>query len=177
MKKGYLILLVLSLFLSGCIGYHRIPKDENGELILNEKVNYKFTKIPTEDDLTKIDTSAFYVQVFEDRFYNIDEKMNPMVLIFHKDGYFKRTLILSDPKFTDLDISQITDRNKNSVHYGGKYRITENLIELEIFYPSQGGKTSYYSRNIIKGNIVGDRIIFDEGSTLLSIYEKRDTLD
>ena len=174
--KRYLILLILSLFLYGCIGYHRIPKDNNGEPVLNEKVNYKFTKIPNEEDLTKIDTSAYYVQVFEGRYYNIDEKMNPIVLIFHNDGYFKRTIILSDSKFTDLDNSQINERNKNSVHYGGKYRITGNLIELEVFYPSQGGKTNYYSRNIIKGNIVGDRIIFDEGANLLSIYEKKNEM-
>ena len=165
MLKRYFILLILSLFITGCIGYYRIPKDINGEPILNEKVNYKFTKIPNESDLTKIDTSAYYVQVFEGRYYNEDEKKNPMVMIFHSDGYFKQTSILYN--------SILNDRNKNSVYYGGKYRITENLIELEKFYPSQGGKTNYYSRNIEKGKIVGDKIIFDDGFSSLSIYKKK----
>ena len=165
MPKRYFILLILSSFLIGCIGYHKIPKDDNGEPVLNEKTNYKFTKIPNEEDLTKIDTSAYYVQIFEGRYYNEDERKNPSILIFHNDGFFKQTSALYHLKFDY--------RNKNSVYYGGKYRITENLIELEKFYPSQGGKTNYYSRKIRKGNIIGNRIIFDDGFSLLSIYEKR----
>lgn len=165
MLKRYFIFLILSSFLIGCIGYHKIPKDDNGKPILNDKTNYKFTKIPNEEDLAKIDTSAYYVQVFEGRYYNEDEKKNPSILIFHNDGFFKQTSALYHLNYDY--------RNKNSVYYGGKYRITENLIELEKFYPSQGGKTNYYSRNIRKGNIVGDRIIFDDGFSLLSIYEKK----
>lgn len=165
MPKRYFISLILSSFMIGCIAYHKIPKDDNGEPILNEKTNYKFTKIPNGEDLTKIDTSAYYVQIFEGRYYNEDEKKNPSIFIFHSDGFFKRTSALNNLKFDY--------RNKNSIFYGGKYKITENLIELEEFHPSQGEKTNYYSRNIRKGNIVGDRIIFDDGFSLLSIYEKK----
>ena len=149
----------------GCIGYHRIPKDHTGEPVLNERVNYKFTKIPNDEDLTKIDTSAYYVQIFEGRYYNEDEKKRPSILIFHNDGFFKRSTVSSYLKSDS--------RNKNSVYYGGKYRITKNGIEFEEFYPSQGGRTNYYSRNIRKATIDGDRIIFEGKFSLFSIYKKK----
>lgn len=166
MKKRYFIVIILFSFLISCIGYHRIPKNKDGERILNDKVNYKFTKMPNDEDLIKIDTSASYVQIFEGRYYNEDEKKNPTTLIFHNDGFFKQ--IYGASYFLKSSY-----RNKNSIYYGGKYRITDNLIELEKFYPSQGGKTNYYSRKIRKGELVGDRIIFDDGFSLLSIYEKK----
>ncbi|TYP96251.1 hypothetical protein C7447_1081 [Tenacibaculum adriaticum] len=169
MVKKILILLLLPLFLTCCIGYHRIPKDNNGEPILNEKVNYKFAKIPNEKDLTKIDTSAYYVQIFEGRYYNDNEKKNPQILIFHNDGFFKKTSTLYYLKYDS--------RNKKSVYYGGKYKIKENTIELEQFYPSRGGKTNYYSRNITKGEINGDKLIFDNGPSLFTIYEKKYNLN
>ena len=87
-----------------------------------------------------------------------------MVLMFHNDGYFKNTSLLY-PKSNDI--------SKNSINYGGKFEITDNLIELEKFYPSRGGRTNYYLRKIRHGKIEGDRIIFDDGFSLLSIYERR----
>ena len=169
MFKKYFILPILSLFLISCIGYHRIVKDENGEPILNEKVNYKFSKIPNTDDLTKIDTSAYYVQIFEGRYYNEDERKNPEILIFHNDGFYKHT--------SSLHYLKYDSRNKKSVYYGGKYKVMNNILELEQFLPSKGGKTNYYSRNIKKGNINGDRIIFDDDNTLITIFEKKYTLE
>ncbi|MES2430962.1 MAG: hypothetical protein V4556_08495 [Bacteroidota bacterium] len=168
MLKKYFYLYILVLCLSGCIGYYKIAKDVNGEPILNGKVNYKFTKIPTEQDLIKIDTAAYYVQVFEGRYYNDDEKKNPRILIFHNDGFFKET--------STLYYLEFPFRNKNYVYYGGKYKITENRIELEQFFPSRGGNTDYYLRNLTKGNIDGDKIIFNNGPSLLIIYKKRYTL-
>ena len=114
--------------------------------------------------MTKIDTSAYYIQIFEGRFYNEQEKKNPMILMFHNDGYFRNTSVLY-PKANDIP--------KNSINYGGKFKITDNLIELEKFYPSRGGRTNYYLRKVRSGKIEGDKIIFDDGFSLLSIYEKR----
>lgn len=168
MLKKHLTLLLIFLFLTGCIGYKKVAYDENNEPILTEKMKYKITQIPNEKDLTKIDTSAYYVQVFEGRYYNDNEKKHPTVLIFHNDGYFKRSTILYNPKFDN--------KNKNSVHYGGKYRITENQIELERFYPSSGGKTNYYVRLKTIANIEGDRIIIYNKKHVLTIYEKKYTL-
>jgi|SRR5690554_712730 len=168
MLKKHLTLLLISLFLTSCIGYKKVAFDDNNEPILTEKMKYKITQIPNEKDLTKIDTSAYYVQVFEGRYYNDNEKENPMVLIFHNDGYFKKTSILYDSIFEY--------RNKNSAFYGGKYRITENKIELEGFYPSHGGKTNYYVRLKTIGNIEGDRIIIYDKQHIQTIYEKKYTM-
>ncbi|MFV0531378.1 MAG: hypothetical protein ACK5MD_08055 [Flavobacteriales bacterium] len=165
MLKKCFALFILSTILIGCIGYYKIPKNENGERILNDKVQYKFKSIPSKEDLIKIDTSAYYVQIFEGRYYNEQEKKNPMILIFHNDGYFKNTSVLYHSEFNK--------RPKNSIYYGGKFKLTDNLIELEKFYPSRGGSTNYYSRNIRRGKIEDDRIIFDDGFSLLTIYEKK----
>ncbi|WCO00316.1 hypothetical protein [Psychroserpens ponticola] len=165
MLRKCFILSILSIFLIGCIGYHKILKDTNGEPILNEKVNYKFTKIPSKTDLTKIDTSAHYIQIFEGRYYNENEKQNPDILVFHNDGFYKQSSSIYNFKYES--------RNKNSIYYGGKYRITDDIIELEQFLPSKSGKTNYYSRTIKKGIINGDRIIFNDGNTLITIFEKK----
>jgi len=161
-------LLILFTILTSCIGYYRIPQNENGERLLNENVQYTFTSEPSETDLTKIDTSAYYVQVFEGRYYNEHEIENPMVFIFHNDGYFKYTSVLK--YLSSLDIP------KNSINYGGKFKLTDSIIELEKFYPSRGGGTNYYSRKIRTGRIEGNRIVFDDGFSLFSVYEKRNKL-
>ena len=127
-------------------------------------VHYKFKSVPSKEDLIKIDTSAYYVEIFEGRYYNKQEKKNPRVLIFHKDGYFKSTSVLYH--------SEHNKRPKNSIYYGGKFKLTDNQIELETFYPSRGGQTNYFLRNIRRGKIEGDRIIFDDDFSLLTIYEK-----
>lgn len=161
--------MISSLFLIGCanyLGYYKIFKNKNGEPILNADVNYTFTEKPNEEGLTKIDTTAYYIQVFEGRYYNQREKQNPQVLIFHSDGFFKSTSVNYFLNFEN--------RKKNSIYYGGKYRIKEiNSIELEQFYPSKGGRTNYYSRNIIRGNIDRNKIIFDDGQSPIKIFEKR----
>ncbi|WP_033962357.1 hypothetical protein [Psychroserpens jangbogonensis] len=165
----YFILLILALLLSSCIFnrviYNRVPRDNNGEHILNKKVKYRFVKIPNKEDLIKIDTAAYYVQIFEGRYYNNDEKNNPQIWIFHSDGYFKKTYSQYYLKYDS--------NNKNSTRYGGKYRIIESVIELEQFFPITGAKTNYYTRNITKGKIDGDKIIFDDGNSLITILEKK----
>ena len=171
MFKRILFISIISLTLVCCVGYYKIPNNEDGEPILNEKTNYSFTHIPNNEDLTKIDTSAYYVQIFEGRFYNDSEKQNPSVIIFHNDGYFKSTSVKYYLKLS------LAKRTKNSIYYGGKYQIENNIIELERFLPSKGGKTKYYSRNISKGNIDRNKIIFDDGQFPIIVYERKYKLE
>ncbi|WP_281631718.1 hypothetical protein [Flavobacterium luteolum] len=163
------VLFIICLFSLMSCGYIRIPKNEYGEPVLKEKVKYTFLDMPTETDLKKIDTSAYYVQIFEGRYYNNGEKENPQILKFHNDGFFK--------KFMLIGIDKNVHRNKNSIYYGGKYKIKENIIQLEQFYPSTGGATNYYIRNVRKGKIDGNKIIFNSKNSLLTIFEKKQSLN
>lgn len=154
-------------FLNSCAQkLYKIEKDQFGEPLLNNKAQYSFTEKPTEEDLKKIDTSAYYVQVFEGRDYNEEEKKNPRIIIFHNDGFFKNESLLYFGKFDG-------HRGKSSVYYGGKYRVTHNTVQLEQFGKSPDSK-KWYSRNIIKGKIEKNKIIFNEG--LVSVFEKREKL-
>jgi hypothetical protein len=159
--------LLLPFFFSfiGC-GYIRIEKNQYGEPVLNDRVKYSFSEIPTEVNLKAIDTSAYYIQIFEDRYYSEDEKKNPQILQFHNDGFFKRESQLT---FGQYD----ANRTKNSIYYGGKYRIKENTIEIEEFLPSTGGATNYYIRNIKRGAIIGNRITFDGNNSPVMVFEKK----
>lgn len=64
-------------------------------------------------------------------------------------------------------------RGKNSVYYGEKYRIKNNIIQLEQFGKSPDSK-KWYTRRITNGRIDGNKIIFNEG--LVSVFEKRKNL-
>ncbi|MGO4707803.1 hypothetical protein AB4Y90_01560 [Chryseobacterium sp. 2TAF14] len=132
---------------------YKIKKDKYGEPLLNEKAQYSFTYTLNNDDLKKIDTTAFYKQVFEDGYNNSTEKKNPRIIIFHNDGFFKSESFLYFGKFS-------IHRNKKSIYYGGKYRINGNKIELERFIKSLDSK-SWYIKNITSGIIEGNRIILN----------------
>ncbi|MDR6488861.1 hypothetical protein J2799_003396 [Chryseobacterium vietnamense] len=152
-------------FLNSCgQKLYKIEKDKYGEPLLNDKAEYSFKEKPTEEHLKIIDTTAYYFQVFEGRFYNEDEMKNPKIMIFHNDGYFRETSRLSFEKFDE-------HRGKNSVYYGGKYKIKDNEIFIEEFRPASPGRTKWYIRRIIKGKIENNKIIFNEG--LVSVFEKR----
>jgi len=167
MKLTVLIILS-SVLIIGCNlsnPWYKIPKNEYGEPILYGKVKYSFTELPTHKDLEKIDTTAYYVQIFEGRYYNDGERRNPKILIFHNDGYFKRESLLYFGKFD-------AERGKNSVYYGGKWRITgDSIIELEQFLPTSSG-SNWYTRNIERGIITGNKIILKKYGY---VYEKRST--
>ena len=168
MSKKYILLTICFFVLVSC-GY-KIQKDSFGEPILNEKVKYTFNEIPNSENLQKIDTTAYYVQVFEGREYNENEMANPRIIIFHNDSFFERESLLYFGKFK-------SHRNKNSVYYGGKYRIKNDVIELEEFFPSSGTKTNYYNRNISKGKLNGNKITFDDGNSLIEVFEKKQKLN
>jgi len=92
---------------------------------------------------------------------------NPMVLEFHNDGYFK----VSSVKY----YNRFCYRTKETIWYGGKYKIYGDTIELEQFIPSTGRKTKIFRRLIKKGRIDGDKIIFDNknNNALVSVYHKK----
>ncbi|WP_288438541.1 hypothetical protein [uncultured Chryseobacterium sp.] len=146
---------------------YKIEKDQFGEPLLNHKAQYSFIEKPSKEDLKKIDTTAYYVQVFERRYYNEDEMKNPRIIIFHNDGYFRETSLLAFGKFDE-------HKGKNSVYYGGKYKIKNNEIFIENFRPASPGKTKWYIRRIFKGNIENNKIILNVG--LVSVFEKRKNL-
>jgi hypothetical protein len=144
--------------------------DNNNEPILGKNMQYSIIEKPSESNIKKIDTSVYYVQIFEGRYYNEDEMNNPMVLKFHNDGYFKHSSVKYYNRFSY--------RTKNTIWYGGKYWIYENKIELESFAPSKGGKTKVYGKLFETGRFENDKIIFDDknNKTLISVYKKNKNL-
>lgn len=164
-KNNFLIeiaVLVFIIILVGCS--YKIDKSNTGEPILGKKMSYKSTKVPTFESFAKIDTTAFYIQVFERRYYNDTEKQNPAVLIFHNDGFFEETLVNGYNKNKQI--------NRNSLHLG-KYRINGDILQTEQFVPSRGGKTKYWDRLNRKAQIAHDKIIFDKTNhSSLTVYKK-----
>ncbi|MGX5685048.1 hypothetical protein ACWKWW_10810 [Chryseobacterium cucumeris] len=164
MIKYIFSIFCMTGFLNSCgQKLYKIEKDQFGEPLLNNKAQYSFTEKPSEEDLKKIDTTAYYVQIFEGRYYNEDEMKNPGIIIFHNDGFFKNESLMYFGKFDE-------HRGKNCVYYGGKYRIKNNIIQLEQFGKSPDSK-KWYTRRVTNGKIEGNKIIFNEG--LVSVFEKR----
>lgn len=167
MIKNIFSILCVMMFLNSCgQKLYKIEKDKYDEPLLNDKAQYSFTEKPSEEDLKRIDTTTYYVQIFEGRYYNEEEMKNPRIIIFHNDGFFKNESLMYFGKFNE-------QRGKNSVYYGGKYRIKNNIIQLEQFGRSPDSK-KWYTRRITNGKIDGNKIIFNEG--LVSVFEKRKNL-
>ncbi len=168
MVKYIFSILCMMSFLNSCgQKLYKIEKDQYGEPLLSDKVNYSFTKKPTREDLNKIDVNAYYIQVFEGGYYNENERRNPKIIIFHNDGFFKNESLLYFGKFDE-------HREKNSVAYGGKYEINGNEVLIERFlFASEIAKK--YVRTITIGKIEGDKIIFKDKNSV-TIFEKRKEL-
>ncbi|MRM86184.1 hypothetical protein LEQ04_03265 [Riemerella anatipestifer] len=163
-KKIVLFSYLFSFFACGQKIY-KLNRDEYGQYILNDKTRYTFTEIPTIEGLKKIDTTAFYVQIFEGRYYNEDEKRNPLILIFHNDGFVRSQSLLYFGKFDEI-------ANRNTLHYG-RYRIIGNNIEIERFVSSPD-TGDWHHKYIKKGRLEGDKIVFYE--PLITVFEKRKQL-
>lgn len=167
MVKKIILIFPLLLSICGCgQKLYKIERDKHGEPLLNNEANYSFIKIPTEEDVKKIDTTAYYVQIFEGRYYNENEIKNPRIIIFHNDGFFKNESLLYFGKHTK-------NRDKSSAYYGGKYKINGNLIQLEQFGKYPGYKKWY--RRISEGKMEGDKIIFKDKNSV-TVFEKRKEL-
>jgi hypothetical protein len=163
-KYIFYLLSLIAITISCGQEIYKIEKDEYGEPLLNGKAQYTFNQRPSEDDLQKIDTSDYYVQIFTEDVQNSEIINNPRIIIFHNDGFFKNESLLYFGKFD-------AHRGKNSAYYGGKYRIKENQIHLEQFESSPDAK-KFYSRRVSIGEILGDKIIFKNKNDT-SIFEKR----
>jgi len=162
--------IVLILLLISC-NAQVVEFDKNDEPILGKNIQYNIIEKPNFEDLKKIDTTAYYVQIFEGRYYNEGEISNPIALKFHNDGYFNRSSVKNYNRFSY--------RTKEMIWYGGKYKIYGDNIELEEFAPSTGSKTKIFRRLIKKGRIDGDKIIFDDkkNNTLVSVYQKKQKVE
>ena len=140
---------------------YNIDKDIYGEPILNEKARYSFTEKPSNKDLLKIDTTAYYIEVSK---YN-NHVENPLILNFHNDGYFKRNSLKYYGNFDKK-------RHKNSVHYGGKYKIINSEIFFESFLPASS-LNKRYIKKIVKGKLEenGKILLIDYGD-YIKCFEK-----
>ena len=167
MKFPYIIIFLSILFsFFGCLQLYKIENNRYGEPILNDKAKYTFNEFLSEENSKKIDTTAYYIQVFEGRYYNENEKNNPGIIIFHNDGFFKRESVKYFGRWNKV-------RGKNSVYYGGKYKIIGNKILFESFGRYSEMKRFY--KRIYEARIEGNKIIFDD-ENLISVFEKRKTL-
>ena len=155
------------LFLNSC-AYHRLQENGNGLFIVNQRAKYTFDKKPDSTDLKKIDTTAIYIQVYEGRFYNDDEKKYKSIYKFHNDGYYQWNFIKNG------EIHLFDNNDRETINYGGKYRIEGNKIELEHFYPSRGGYTRYYKRTITKAEIIDDKIIIYRNNKYVSTVLRKE---
>ena len=164
------IKFVFVFLLMSCNAYI-VEYDKNKEPLLGKNMQYNIVERPSVENLKKIDTAAYYVQIFEGRYYNEGEISNPIALKFHNDGYFKRSSVKNYNRFSY--------RTKEMIWYGGKYKIYGDNIELEEFAPSTGSKTKIFTRLIKKGRIDGDKVIFEDknNNTLVSVYQKKQKIE
>ena len=155
------------LFISCEKKLYKFSNDKNGEPIVKEQM-YTFNKIMNENDYNVIDTSKFYVQIFDINSSNETERENPNIIKFHSDGYFKLESKLFFGKYDRI-------RFKNSVGYGGKFYLEKDKIYLEKFYPSKGGKTQYFVKLISDCLIKGDTLFVDNKEKK-EVYVKRNKI-
>lgn len=132
---------------------YKFEENKDGEPILTAD-SYTLNEELTIENFKVIDTSSYYIETFQGLDSNEEQRANPRIYKFHKDGYYKEDSYLYFGKFDK-------ERNKKSVYYGGKYKLKEDTIYLESFYPISGGKTNRYSKVINKGVIKNDTIYID----------------
>jgi hypothetical protein len=154
---------LLCLLYSSC--YHYLPANQEGVHELTNNVAYKFKEPPTPAALALLDTVAYYVQVFEGRYYNETEREVTIVLQFHSDGFYTSGLASTIK-------TRAPHHPRNAIGYGGRYQIAGTEITLERFLPLKGGETNFFTRDYSKGTIKGNRLIFD-AATMPLVLEKR----
>lgn len=156
-----IFLLFVIFIITNCIGTYSFKTNRNNEVLVNDFRDYSFQIRPSIEDLKKIDTTAYYIQIFPENYINEDLLKNPQIFIFHNDGFYKRESL---KYFGNRD----KYRNKNSIYYGGKYKIIGDEVFLESFGKYPGAKKWY--KNITKGKILGDSLYFDEYTIFVKKY-------
>lgn len=142
-----MVYILSFFFLISCknMAYYKLPRDLNGNPVATDDM-YSLKK---NYDFSKIDTLGVY-RTFEK--YSYDWSAKEIFLEFKNNGYFIQ--------YSNLSKHIKDSMSKKHVYRGGKYFINDDTILLEEFLPSEGGKTNYYIRQIKKGKIIGETIIF-----------------
>ncbi len=155
----------LLFFFNSCVQpSFKFETNKEGEPILKPEL-YTLDKKLTDENFKVIDTNLYYIETFQGLDSNEGQRANPMIYKFHSDGYFKEDSYLH---FGEFD----KERNKNSVYYGGKYKLEGNIIFMESFYPTSGSKSNRYSKVISKGVVKNDTIIIDFFGTIHKYVKK-----
>jgi len=144
-----IIFLILFYLFTSCINYYHIKKNKEGETIVDENL-YSFKNKMSNEDAKVIDTLSLYFEVKKELYIN----ENIQVLKFHNDGTFEKKNI----KYFN------SKESKESIYYGGRFKLEGKKITIEKFYPSSGAKTNYYVKKISHGKVYSDTIklkIFD----------------
>lgn len=147
-NKKFLILL-LSILFSSCMNYYLIKKGTNGEPNVDMNL-YSFNKKMSKENTLIIDTTSIYLEIVSD-VESQEKKDNPEIILFHNDGFYER-------KSKKYFYESFSNRKKESVYYGGKFILDHNNLKLEKFYPSSGGKTNYYVKEVSEGSVRNDSV-------------------
>ena len=153
MIAKYFTFFITVIFFNSCVHpSFKFETNREGEPILNPEL-YTLNKKLTNENFKVIDTNSYYIETFQGLDSNEGKRSNPMIFRFHSDGYFKKDSYLHFGKFDK-------ERNKKSAYYGGKYRLEDNIIFMESFYPTSA-KSNRFVKVISKGIIKNDTIIID----------------
>lgn len=150
--------------LLGC-GIHKVKYDHNGNKILGKGIKYHFNTPLANAVFNVIDTSISYIQVYEGRVYNKNEKSVILKLQFYSDGYFSLYSNLQDT-------NNYRPSNNNEVGLSGKYKISGNQIDYEQFLPIKGGHTNHYRRMVFNGEVRNDTISMNDKQHLIGVFVK-----
>ncbi len=147
-NKKFLVFSFIML-LSSCMNYYHIKKGINGESNVDLNL-YSFNKKMSKENTLIIDTTSIYLEIVSD-VESLEKKDNPEIILFHNDGFY-------ESKSKKYFYASFINRKKESVYYGGKFILDHNNLKLESFYPSTGGKTNYYVKEISEGSVRNDSI-------------------
>jgi hypothetical protein len=143
------VTILLSILLVSCFSTHRFKRDNDGFPIIDMSL-FTLDKKMNLDNSRFLDTTALYVELVS-KFSSDYIKENPMILMFHNDGFFVER---SKKYFFNF----IEEEEKYPGYYKGRFSLEENKIKMESFYPSTDGKTNRYKKVISDGEIHGDTI-------------------
>lgn len=156
--KKYIVFLVCSsFFLVSCKTYYKfdITEGEN----MPKDAPYTLTKSMDFVDFSVIDTTRLYNEAS----YHISNKefVNPRLttLKFNADG----TLQI---------FSRNNELEKNKKYMELRFALKGDKLQVEGFYPSKGGKTKLYSRELSNGYVNDSTIVINWLNTINTVYIK-----
>ena len=156
-KYLLLNLLIICTCSTSCSSKYYYFNIKNGESV-PRNAPYTLTKEMSTVDFLTIDTTKFYVGTTYST-HNKDYKLPiPQLLKFSSNGF----------------LSIYFQKNQFEIQKAEECRFTleDNKIKIEIFFPSKGGKTKLYTKNIIVGYVNGNTIAINWSNNLTQYYEK-----